>query len=180
MSDKTKPEASGATQAGADDEKGRFRAWFAEFFGVATQAAPQPAAEAPDLKALVAAEVQSLLAGQRQESNAQRLAADLAKLDGKATPGLIATMRPVLERALAGGRMDDYAASLAALAGQDASALLGGPIATEEKTGASYTGLSVSGADVAWLQARGVNPGDVARIEGKYGRLNDPSRVKVN
>jgi hypothetical protein len=133
--------------------------------GEAKSVAASQSRQSVDVAALVAVEVAKATAGHRVE-------ADLASLAGKATPGAIAKARPALLKAAAAGDTDTYGALLGVLGEQDASALLGGPIATPEQTAAGHTGLSVAGTDLAWLEANGVKAGDVARLENKYGRLN--------
>lgn len=133
------------------------------------ESAPAPEAKAsakPDMSALVAAEVQKLMAE-------QYVAADLARLAAKVAPAVISGAKPALLRAKAEGRTEDYAAMLSLLSGQDASALLGGPIATETATRQALAPVAnLSAADVDALMDDGVTPERLAALAKKYN-LND-------
>ena len=61
-----------------------------------------------------------------------------------------------------------YKAALALIAGNAASALLGGPIAGAEQAGAARAGLGVNSKELAALNALGFKAEDVASLEQKY------------
>ena len=152
-----------------DEEHGFLRRLMAKVLGnekVEAKLAEQPA---PEAVAITAANVQEMVnAGIQAGLAEQSVDFDLRSLAGKATPSAIAKARPVLLRAKKEGRSEDYEATLAMLSEQDASALLGGPIASAEQAGSTVTGVACSQEDVAFFESVGIKADRVAAIEKKY------------
>lgn len=177
------PKAGAPAGTGQPDDEG-FWNQLKQKLGIGASAAAAPAAGAAASAAaappagLTAEEVDARVAAGVKAGLAEGMvAADLAKLEGKVTPAQISAARPLLVKAKAAGDEDGYKAIYGLLAGADASALLGGPVASAEVAGQGVTGLSVNAQDLAWMEANGIKPENVAAIEGKYGRLNRAARA---
>lgn len=170
MSEKSKPAATG------DEEALGLLAKLRDLFGktsaspapAAAAAAPPPAAAAATLtgealEAVIAAAVDARMQAAEVERDLQVLAATVppAVLANSETRGLL-----LQAKATSPAR---YATVLSLLASQDASALLGGPIASAEQAGEGVAGLAVNAKELAALNALGLDAKTVGQIESKYG-----------
>lgn len=138
--------------------------------GAAAAAQPaQPAGLTPE-------EVdQRVAAGVAARFNEQEVDRDLQALAARVPPAVLANpeIRAMLLEAKAKGP-EAYRKRLEIVAGNEAGALLGGPVAGEQQTTAGRTGLTVNATDLAWLEAHGCDAKAIAGLEGKYGPLGIP------
>lgn len=166
------PPAAAATPAAKEDagllEKIKALLTGKEATAAAPSALPSSAnaLTAEDIDKRIKAEVDSRM----QAAEVDR---DLQALAGKVPPAVLANAetRAILLEAKAKGP-ERYKAALGLVAGNDASALLGGPIAAAEVTGEGRAGLMCSAKEQALLAQMGVTAEDIARVESKYLRVN--------
>lgn len=166
MSDPKKTEPA-TTLAASEEDIGLLAKLKALFAGTpATEAAAPPAPPA----ALTAADIDArVTAGIEARFQAAEVDRDLRALDGKVPPAVLgnAEIKAALLEAKAKGP-ERYKAVLALVAGNDASGLLGGWLATAEQTADAPAGLGVNSKELAALNALGLKNEDVASIEAKY------------
>lgn len=170
MSEKNQTPAS-AGSAGTDQEKASVWKQLGQMLGITApdqQAAAAPPPAAPPAS-VTAEQVQSMVdAGIKRGMAEQSVTLDLAKLEGKVTPGTLAEAREALLEARIAGNEAQYARILKLTAGQDASALLGGPVASATQAKDGVAGLGVNAREMAALEACGMKAEDIANIEREY------------
>lgn len=170
MSKEVKPDAAAAAATGGEGDIGLLEKIKALFTSPAPAAAKDGAAAAlpaspltaEDLDRRIKAEVDSRV-------QAQEVDRDLRALEGKVPPAVLnkAENREMLLEAKAKSP-ERYRAALELLAGNDASALLGGPIASAEQTGEAPAGLGISAKERAALNALGMTDAEIAAINTKF------------
>lgn len=171
MSEKTKPEAPGSADVAEDEKKQGLWAALGELLGIG-KAEPVAKPAVAVTASLSAADVQSMIAQSRLEDAVDR---DLTALSGKVPPAVLGdpeTRQLLLDAK--GKSPERYAAALRLVAGNDASALLGGPIADAVTAGAGRTGLGINAQELAACEAAGLTAERIAVIEKKFN-LNGPS-----
>jgi hypothetical protein len=170
MSENPKTEASGSNTAAEDEKKQGLWAALGELLGIGKA---EPAAKPTAVVAgLSEADVQRIVAQSRVEDAVDR---DLAALGGKVPPAVLGdpeTRQLLLDAK--GKSPERYAAALKIVAGNDASALLGGPVADAANTAAGRAGLGLNAHELAACEAAGLTAERVAVIEKKFN-LNGPS-----
>jgi signal peptide peptidase SppA len=166
MSDPKKTEPAATAPAASEEDIGLL-AKLKALFAVAP-AAPAASATPPAIQpaALTAADIDARVEARFQAAEVDR---DLQALAGKVPPAVLgnAEIKAALLEAKAKGP-DRYKAVHALVAGNDASGLLGGWLATAEQTADAPAGLAVNSRELAALKALGLTAEEVGAVETKY------------
>lgn len=158
-----------AAETAGTEERGLLDKIKALLGGTPAAAAPTPPAQAA-APALTAEDIDKRVAAAVETRLQEReVDGDLAALAGTVPPAVLASAetRAILIEAKAKGPAR-YAAALGLVKAADASALLGGPVATDQQAGEGVTGLGMSAAEIAACQAAGATVEDLKRITTKY------------